>query len=137
MKRPALAVLYLAFGLAAGAFGAHGLRPHISPDRLAVFQTGSTYQVYAALSLLVLANYIDEEVGDWRPWWVVFAGSIVFSSSLYALSTTGIKFFGAVTPIGGALMIGSLVTLGISWLTAKTKSAPARVSDRSDCSRRS
>jgi uncharacterized membrane protein YgdD (TMEM256/DUF423 family) len=90
-------------GVALGAFGAHGLRTRVSADLLAVFETGVRYQMYHALALLVLAL-------AWTPasakvltagGWLFVVGTIFFSGSLYVLTLTGARWWGAVTPIGG------------------------------------
>lgn len=105
------------FGLIAvilGAFGAHGLKPLLTNDQLASFETGVRYQFYHALFFLVLAIAnkfftIKQFKTIYR---LVLWGVILFSGSIYLLTIkniTGIealKFAGAITPIGGALIIG-------------------------------
>ena len=97
-------------GVALGAFGAHGLRTRLSPDMLAVFETGVRYQMYHALALLLTAAAIGR-MGDARllviAGWLFVAGIVLFSGSLYALALTGVSILGAVTPFGGlAFLIG-------------------------------
>ena len=91
-------------GVALGAFGAHGLRTRLSPDMLAVFETGVRYQMYHALALLLTAAAIGR-IGDARliviAGWFFVAGIVLFSGSLYALTLTGVSMLGAITPIGG------------------------------------
>jgi uncharacterized membrane protein YgdD (TMEM256/DUF423 family) len=91
-------------GVAFGAFGAHGLRSRLSPDMLAVFETGVRYQMYHVFALLVVAAAIGH-AGKARllmfAGWSFVAGILIFSGSLYALALTGVTTFGAVTPIGG------------------------------------
>ncbi len=97
-------------GVAFGAFGAHGLRSRLSPEMLAVFETGVRYQMYHALALLLVAVAIGR-FGDAR-WlviggWFFVAGIVLFSGTLYALALTGVGILGAVTPLGGlAFLIG-------------------------------
>src|SRR4029077_16577878 len=96
--------------VAFGAFGAHGLRGRLSPEMLAVFETGVRYQMYHALALLLTAAVIGR-IGDARLLVIrggCFVGGIVlFSGSLYALALTGISMLGAVTPLGGlAFLVG-------------------------------
>src|SRR5690554_1073855 len=86
------------------AFGAHGLKNKLTSDMLAIFQTGVQYHMYHALGILIIAM-LSERLANpvmvtWSGW-LLFAGIIFFSGSLYILSTTGIKILGAVAPIGG------------------------------------
>lgn len=94
-----------AIGVALGAFGAHGLKAIVTPDRLAVFETAVRYQMYAALALIALGAV----GGQRRSPWLILAGAVVFSGSLYALTLSGIGWLGAITPIGGVLMIAGFV----------------------------
>lgn len=90
-----------------GAFGAHALKQHLSVDMLTVFETGVRYQAYHAFALLAAAwavTIFDLKLIT-RAGTCFSAGIIVFSGSLYILALTGIKMFGAITPIGGLLLI--------------------------------
>lgn len=90
----------LAFlGVAAGAFGAHALRDHLTPDRLAIYQTGAQYQLVHALALVAIACAPFRSPR--RVGWLFLFGVIVFSGSLYALAITGLRWLGAITPLGG------------------------------------
>jgi uncharacterized membrane protein YgdD (TMEM256/DUF423 family) len=97
-------------GVAAGAFGAHGLRSRLSPDMLAVFETAVRYQMYHVFALLITVLLIGR-VGDARllviAGWSFVTGMVLFSGSLYALALTGISGLGAITPLGGlAFLVG-------------------------------
>jgi uncharacterized membrane protein YgdD (TMEM256/DUF423 family) len=97
-------------GVAAGAFGAHGLRSRLAPDMLAVFETAVRYQMYHVFALLITAAAIGR-LGDARllsiAGWSFVAGIVLFSGSLFALALTGITVLGAITPLGGlAFLIG-------------------------------
>jgi uncharacterized membrane protein YgdD (TMEM256/DUF423 family) len=97
-------------GVGLGAFGAHGLRTRLSPEMLAVFETGVRYQMYHALALLLTAAAIGR-IGGARllviAGWFFVGGIVLFSGSLYALALTGISILGAVTPLGGvAFLVG-------------------------------
>ena len=97
-------------GVAAGAFGAHGLRSRLSPDMLAVFETAVRYQMYHVFALLITAVVLGR-VGDARllviAGWSFVTGMVLFSGSLYALALTGISGLGAITPLGGlAFLVG-------------------------------
>jgi uncharacterized membrane protein YgdD (TMEM256/DUF423 family) len=95
--------------VAAGAFGAHALRSRLTPELLAVFETAARYQMYHALGLLAVAWATSRWPGALPVWagWLFVAGTVLFSGSLYILSLTGIRWWGAVTPFGGvAFLIG-------------------------------
>ena len=96
-------------GVGLGAFGAHALKGRLSPDMLAVFETGVRYQMYHALALLATAALMSRSEGraGLVAGWSFTAGIVIFSGSLYALALTGVTVLGAVTPIGGlAFLIG-------------------------------
>ena len=96
-------------GVALGAFGAHGLRGRLSPDMLAVFETGVRYHMYHALALLLTAAIMGRVEGRVvaAAGWFFTAGIVLFSGSLYLLAATGITLLGAITPLGGvAFLIG-------------------------------
>ena len=96
-------------GVAFGAFGAHALRAKLSPEMLAVFETGVRYQLYHALAIVV-TGLIAGRMGGWlivSAGWFLTAGIVLFSGSLYLLVFTGVTRFGAITPIGGvAFLLG-------------------------------
>lgn len=87
--------------VAAGAFGAHGLKPRLSSELLAVFETGARYQMYHALGLLAVAFVLGQGRSASAAGWAMLAGIVLFSGSLYALALTGIRALGAITPLGG------------------------------------
>jgi uncharacterized membrane protein YgdD (TMEM256/DUF423 family) len=96
-------------GVTLGAFGAHALRTRLSPDMLAVFETGVRYQMYHALALVATAALMSQMEGRLITWagWFFAAGIVLFSGSLYVLALTGITVLGAITPIGGlAFLLG-------------------------------
>ncbi len=100
---PAQLGALLAFlGVALGAFGAHALGGVLTPERLETYQTAVRYQMFHALGLLALGALPTR---TWRaaPW--LFAGSMIFSGSLYALVWSGVSILGAVAPIGGVLQL--------------------------------
>jgi len=96
--------------VALGAFGAHVLKARLSTDMLAVFQTGVQYQMYHALGLIliaVLSKQFSNNSSFNRSGWLFLVGIVLFSGSLYALSLSGIKVLGAITPLGGiAFLVG-------------------------------
>lgn len=108
--------------VALGAFGAHALRAKLSSDMLSIFEVGVRYQMYHALALFAVAWAITNYNSGFMlsAGWLFIAGTIIFSGSLYILALTGIKMWGAVTPIGGLLLLlGWLVLIiGIAWTNA-------------------
>ncbi|MCW5937674.1 MAG: DUF423 domain-containing protein [Fimbriimonadaceae bacterium] len=106
MKRLAgVAALLLALGTAFGAFGAHALRGVLDAYSMGIFERALFYQTWSAVGLLALAAFAKSAPGVLRGGWTAFAGTLVFSGTLYLLALTGVKWWGAVTPIGGVLMI--------------------------------
>ena len=98
-----------ALGVALGAFAAHALRAQLDPAMLANFETGVRYQMYAALALMVLGT----QLGQTRAPALLVAGAVIFSGTLYVLSLTGVRWLGAITPIGGLLLIAGLVLAAV------------------------
>ena len=103
-------------GVGLGAFGAHGLRGRLTPDMLAVFETGVRYQMYHTLAIL-LTGAILPRFGGWlihAAGWFFVAGIVLFSGSLYALALTGVTVLGAITPIGGLAFLAGWACLAIA-----------------------
>jgi uncharacterized membrane protein YgdD (TMEM256/DUF423 family) len=101
-------------GVALGAFGAHGLRALVTPDRLAVFETGVRYHLVHALAILAAAGaaHLAPDARAPRLAGALFAaGVVLFSGSLYALVGTGVTAWGAVTPLGGLAFIAGWIAL--------------------------
>ena len=110
-----------------GAFGAHALKNYLSPEQLISFETGVKYQIYHALFLLflVLSGVLLMDKTKKRLYWLVVLGVILFSGSIYLLTTknvTGIdfKFLGPITPIGGMLLITAWGILLVKVLNKKS-----------------
>jgi len=90
-----------------GAFGAHYLKNTLNDYSLSVFQTGVLYQFFHSIGILVLvllSKSIDNLNLDLSIWFFTL-GIILFSGSLYLLAITGLKWLGAITPIGGMFFI--------------------------------
>lgn len=106
-------------GVAAGAFGAHALRDRLTPDMLAVWQTGALYHLLHAVALLAAAALAREAAFARTAVWagIAFsAGIVLFSGSLYLLAMTGTRILGAVTPVGGgAFMVGWALLVWGGW----------------------
>jgi uncharacterized membrane protein YgdD (TMEM256/DUF423 family) len=101
--------------VAAGAFGAHALRARLAPDLLAVFETGARYQMYHALALLAVAWAATRWPGVpvRAAGWLFIGGTLLFSGSLYLLALTGARWLGAITPLGGLLLLVGWAAFGI------------------------
>ena len=97
--------------VAAGAFGAHGLKQRLSSDLLASFETGARYQMYHALGLLAVAFALGQGRPASAAGWAMLAGIVLFSGSLYALALTGIRALGAITPLGGLCFLAGWAML--------------------------
>ena len=102
-----------ALGVAAGAFGAHGLKAWLAPEMLAVFETGVRYHLIHALALFAVAWAATrwESRAILAAGWLFVAGIVIFSGSLYALALSGIRVLGAITPFGGAALIAGWLFL--------------------------
>lgn len=105
--------LLAALGVALGAFGAHALRERLDPAALANFETGVRYQMYAALALLVLGARLPSAKGPSLAPALLLAGAVIFSGSLYLLVLSGQRWLGAITPIGGVLLIAGFVVAAL------------------------
>jgi uncharacterized membrane protein YgdD (TMEM256/DUF423 family) len=103
-------------GVAAGAFGAHALKARLSPDMLAVFETGVHYQLVHALALLAAAWAASRWPGraTAASGWCFAAGTVLFSFSLYLLALSGMRGFGAITPFGGVLFLAGWLLLAVT-----------------------
>ena len=110
-----------AVAVALGAFAAHGLKARLAPELLQVFQTGVQYHFYHAMGLLVVglvaAHIPDSALLKWSGW-LMLGGIALFSVSLYALSLTGLRALGAITPLGGAAFIAAWLLLAAAILRA-------------------
>ena len=107
------ASVLLALAVALGAFGAHGLKSQLSTDMMQTYKTGVDYHFYHALGLLligILSISFPPEMIKWSAI-LLTAGILLFSGSLYVLAVSGIKWLGAITPIGGLSFIAGWVLL--------------------------
>lgn len=103
----------LALAIILGAFGAHGLKSIVSPEKVESFETGVRYQFYSAFSLLILGLNADKIKFSLKPVTILLLlGTFFFSFSIYLLSLqeywqVKLSFLGPITPIGGMLMISA------------------------------
>ena len=105
-------------GVALGAFGAHALKARVSPEMLAVWHTGVLYHLIHALAMLTLALFAKTAGTDIR--WgagLFLVGIVLFSGSLYAMTLTGIRPLGAITPLGGLAFLS-----GWAWVVFRLSS---------------
>ena len=111
-----LGALSGAIGVAAGAFGAHALRERVEPRLLEVFETAARYQMYHALALLIVGLAATQWPGRLlqSAGWLFVAGTLFFSGSLYAMTFTGVRALGAITPIGGVCFITGWICLALA-----------------------
>jgi len=117
MSAAQLAVLmgaaYGFVGVACGAFGAHALKTRLAPDLLAVWKTAVDYQLYHALVLLLIGLLASTRpsVAITNAGICMAMGVLVFSGSLYGLALSGVRWLGAITPIGGVLLLAGWALL--------------------------
>lgn len=103
-----------------GAFAAHGLRERLSPELLNTFQTGVQYHMYHALAMfgigVMMMNFPATNLLRISAY-LMLAGIVLFSGSLYLLSITGIRWLGAITPLGGVCFLAAWALL--VWFASK------------------
>ena len=105
--------LMAALGVACGAFGAHGLRAVLGAAELGWWQTAVQYQMWHAVALVALALLPRPRL----PALLLAGGILIFSGTLYLMALTGWRWLGAVTPLGGLMLIGGWVL--VLWRTAR------------------
>jgi len=117
MLGAASAFLAVAFG----AFGAHSLKAILAPDMLAVFETGVRYQMYHALALLAVgwAAHQYPQASFHIAGWLFVAGIVLFSGSLYVLALSGVRWLGAITPLGGVCFLAGWAVF--AWQACKQR----------------
>lgn len=103
----ALGALFGLTAFAAGAFGSHGLKDKLTPHDLSTFEIAVRYQMYHALALLMVAWASGAFSSSLIPaaGWLFAIGTIIFSGSLYILIASGVRWWGAITPIGGVILL--------------------------------
>lgn len=114
-----LGCIAAALAVACGAFGAHALRTRLPADALAVYHTAVQYHFYHALGLIalgVLAFHLPDSSALRVAGWLMCAGIVVFSGSLYGISVAGARGLGVLTPFGGAAFIAAWLLAAIAVL---------------------
>ena len=103
--------------VALGAFGAHGLQNKLTEQMLATYETGVKYHMMHALGLIligIISRYTSGSVLINWSGWLICAGIVLFSGSLYLLSISGIRWLGAVTPLGGLSFLAGWLLLAVA-----------------------
>ncbi len=120
MRLAALGAINALVAVAAGAFGAHALKDRLDARRFDIFETAARYQMYHALGMIAAAWLASRGLAlASTGGWVMQAGVVIFSGSLYALALTGQNWLGAITPIGGLAMMVAWAMLAVAaWRVA-------------------
>ena len=121
MKRGAfgLAGLLGFTAVAAGAFGAHAVRSRLTPALMEIYRTGALYHLVHAVAALAVAA-AGERLRRGRTILILFtAGIVIFAGSLYALALTGVGALGAVTPLGGLLLLAAWALVALDGLASR------------------
>lgn len=115
-----LGALLGAVSVIAGAFGAHGLAPRLDARGLELWETASRYLMYGAVALALVGLLARQGTvrGVTGAGWCVLAGSLIFSGTVAVLALGGPRWLGAITPIGGTLLIVGFLLF--AWAALKT-----------------
>lgn len=119
MNTIGVGALFAFVGVALGAFGAHALQGKVQPEDLPIWETAVRYQMYHALAIMMVG--IMQQLSAAQSVWLsksalLFIGGIIlFSGSLYLLVITGRRWLGAITPLGGLLMLAGWIALAWSF----------------------
>jgi uncharacterized membrane protein YgdD (TMEM256/DUF423 family) len=116
MNWSAIGALALGVAVAAGAFGAHGLRTRLDAYAIGIWEKAVFYHFVHALGLLVVPTMTLSPASASRVCWLLAIGILLFSGSLYTLALTGVRTLGAVTPFGGVAFIAGWVLLAVEIL---------------------
>lgn len=106
--------IMMALAVAFGAFGAHALKKKLNADMMKVYETGVQYHIAHGLGILIvgtLGHSLTHSTLAVTAGWLLLAGIILFSGSLYVLSLTGVRKLGAITPLGGLAFIAGWIVL--------------------------
>ena len=112
----AVGAIAAAIGVTLGAFGAHALKARVTEDLLSVFEIGVRYQMYHAFGLLAVAWAAARWPGSLpnASGWLFTLGIILFSGSLYLMTFTGVRWLGAITPVGGLCFVFGWIALAMT-----------------------
>ncbi len=120
MNWTATGAISLALAVMIGAFGAHGLKGRLDEYSMTIYERAVMYHFFHALGILLAAalartGAVTASAAAWAGW-LLLAGIVLFSCSLYVLAITGVRTFGAVTPFGGLAFIAGWLALAIGAL---------------------
>lgn len=120
MSWSGLGAILLGLAVVLGAFGAHGLRGRLDTYSMGIYEKAVFYQFIHALGVLIVplftrAGVLTESATDWICW-LLLAGILIFSGSLYLLAVTGVRILGAITPVGGLAFIAAWFLLAFRLL---------------------
>ncbi len=123
MNWTATAAILLALAVSLGAFGAHGLQGRLDTYSMSVYEKAVFYHFIHALGMLAVplllrAGLISASAATWTGW-LLLAGIVLFSGSLYLLAIAGTRMLGAVTPFGGASFIAAWICLAVCALRSR------------------
>jgi len=105
--------------VAAGAFGAHGLRAHLDSQSMGVFETGAMYHMFHALAIGIATLALRGTATNWAAW-LFLTGIVLFCGSLYLMALSGVRGIGIVTPFGGLAFLAGWAALAYSaWKTVQ------------------
>ncbi len=116
-----LGALLAALGVALGAYAAHALRARLAPEVFAIYQTATQYHMWHAVGLVGVGLLCNVYPGSGllrASGWLLALGIVLFSGSLYLLAVTGMRWLGAVTPLGGSALILGWLAMAIALLRA-------------------
>ncbi|MDH5424256.1 MAG: DUF423 domain-containing protein [Gammaproteobacteria bacterium] len=101
--------------VAFGAFGAHAIKQVLSADLMTIYQTAVSYQIYHSLALILIALIYQQHPHQLVKvaGWLMLCGTIIFSASLYTLALTDTRWLGAITPLGGSLLLLAWLLLAL------------------------
>ena len=121
MKHIRLGAFMMALAIILSAFGTHGLRGKIADDLLRIYETANQYLLIHASGIILYSLWQDRESNAPKAWpvYLFFLGTLIFSGSLYALSLTGIKALGAITPLGGVAFLAGWGALAVAAWSGK------------------
>ena len=120
MNWSAIGAAGLALAVAAGAFGAHGLRGRLDEYSMGIYDRAVFYQFVHAIGLLVTPLLLASRAAAARVGWLLLAGIVLFSGSLYVLALTGVTRWGIVTPFGGVAFILAWLLLAFELLRRRS-----------------
>jgi uncharacterized membrane protein YgdD (TMEM256/DUF423 family) len=123
MNWTTIGAVLMTLAVAAGAFGAHGLRNRLDAYSMSVYEKAVFYHFIHALGILLVSLLARTSAismaGQARVAWLLLIGIIIFSGSLYALALSGVRILGAITPIGGIAFIAGWLVLAYEAVQAR------------------